>query len=287
VKQGDVLVEMGRDEERALLDEARAAAEEAKRQLDRLTALAGTGVAAKSLLDERQREYDTPQARLAAIESRLRDRIIVAPFDGVVGLRNISVGTLVEPGTLITTLNDDSRMKLDFTVPSVYLPALRPGLPIVAMARALPDQVFEGEIFSIDNQIDPITRSITVRAILPNDRGLLKQGLLMSVELMKNPRDAVVIAEEALIPEARKNFVLVVQDKDGTTVAERREVQIGARRAGEVEVLAGLQPGEKVVTHGTTRARPGQAVSVTAVATGSESLQQLLSTHKTAVAGAN
>lgn len=276
IKQGDVLVEMNSDEEKALLRETRAEVEEAEKQLERVRMLSEQGAASESLLDEWQRSYDTAVARVAVIKSRIDDRIIRAPFDGVVGLRDISIGALVEPGTLITTLNDDSRMKLDFTVPSVYLPMLKKGLPVTARSKALGKSEFRGEIYSIDNKVDPVTRSVTVRALLPNDDGVLKQGLLMSVELYQNPRETVVISEEALIPEGETNFVLVVKEEKNGPVVEKREVEIGSRRVGEVEVISGLSPGEKVVTHGTMKVRDGQRVKITALTDGSDPLPELL-----------
>src|SRR5690606_3642620 len=166
---GDVLVEMTSAEELALLDEARTNAEEARKQLERVESLAQQGAASQSLLDQRVREHESAKARYAAIEARLQDLRLQAPFSGFVGLRNISLGALVRPGDLITTLNDDSRMKLDFTVPAVYINELGTGLAISARSRVFPGEVFEGEVFSIDNQVDPITRAITARALLPNE----------------------------------------------------------------------------------------------------------------------
>src|SRR5690606_494280 len=200
VKKGQVFVEMTSAEERALLDEARITAEEARKQMERVRALVETKAASQSLLDQRVREYESAHARYLAINARSKDLQLVAPFSGVVGLRNISVGALVSPGDLITTINDDSRMKLDFTVPELYLRSLRVDLPISARSRALGDKVFEGRIYSIDNQIDPVTRAITVRALLPNDNGELKQGMLMSIDLYANQRESLVISESALVP---------------------------------------------------------------------------------------
>ena len=276
VEAGKVLAEMTSAEEHAQLEEARALVEEAERQYRRIQSLATSGTASRSLLDERRREWDTARARLEAIESRLSDRLIKAPFGGVVGLRNISVGALVEPGDLITTLDDDTAMKLDLAVPSVYLASLVPGLPVVATTRAYGEREFSGEVRSIDSRVDPVTRSVVVRVLLPNAGRLLKPGMLMQVTLRKDRRDALVIPEAALMPVGREQFVLVaVPDGDGHR-AERRPVIIGSRRAGEVEVLEGLAEGELVVTHGTLRARPGQAVDVRAADDGSQPLAQLL-----------
>lgn len=275
VAAGRLLVELTSDEEHAQLEEARATVEEARRQYDRVQSLQQQGTAAAALLDERRRDWEIARARLAAIESRLRDRLIKAPFDGVVGLRNVSVGALVEPGDLIATLDDDSRMKLEFPVPSLHLPALRPGLPVVAVTTAYGAREFRGEVKAIDSRIDPVTRSVLVRALLPNTDRALRPGLLMRVHLLSNIRDSIVIPEEALMPLGDRQFVLVVNEADNNTV-ERREVRLGARRPGQAEILAGLRAGEKVITHGTTRVKPGDQVAVAAVDDGSVPLRELL-----------
>jgi membrane fusion protein (multidrug efflux system) len=202
--------------------------------------------------------------------------LILAPFSGVVGLRNISTGALIEPGDRITTLDDDSIMKLDFTIPAVHLAALREGLAIEAKSPAYGERVFRGQIDSMDSRIDPATRAIVLRAALKNDERLLKPGLLMTVALLKNPREELVIPEGALIPSGNSNYVLVVQPDASSPVAEKRPVQIGARRPGEVEIVAGLTAGEYVIIHGTLKVRPGQPVSVIAMAEGGETLAELL-----------
>jgi membrane fusion protein (multidrug efflux system) len=264
VTKGQVLVEMTSREESALLEEARFNADEAKKQLDRVQALTKRGAASQSLLDQRIREYEAARARYNATESRLKDLILLAPFSGVVGLREVSVGALVSPGDQITTLNDDSKMKLDFTVPGVYLRSLSVGLPIVAKSRDLGDKVFQGEVYSIDNQIDEVTRAIKVRALLDNKNHELKQGMLMQVDLKAGARDAILISEAALVPLGSNNFVfLLKQDQEGFVV-ERIQIQIGERLAGAVEVKSGLTVGDKVVTHGLQKIRAGQRVKILA-----------------------
>ena len=277
VEKGEVLIEMTSAEERAQLEAEISTLAEAGKQYDRLQPLVEKGAASQAILDAQRRERDIAQARLRGMESRLRDRLILAPFSGVVGLRNISVGALIEPGDPITTLDDDSIMKLDFTIPAVHLSALRKGLAIEAGTPAYGERVFRGRIDSIDSRIDPATRAIMVRAVLPNDEHLLKPGLLMMVTLMKNPREGLVIPEEALIPAGKTNHVLVVDPKGDLSAAERREVRIGLRRPGEVEIVSGLTVDEYIVIHGTLRVRPGQPVAVIAVAEGDETLSELLS----------
>lgn len=276
VHKGDLLVEMTSAEEQALLAEAEIHAADAKKQFERVKSLVASRAASQSLLDQRLREYESASARHLAIKARLNDLRLLAPFDGVVGLRNISVGALVSPGELITTLNDDRKMKLDFTVPAVYLQSLQVGLPIIARSKVLADKLFEGEIFSIDNQVDPVTRAITVRALLPNPDAELKQGMLMSVELYSNKRQALVISESALVPFGSNNFVFVATHQDDKTIVERRAVMIGQRLHGAVEILSGLDEHEKVVTRGLQRIRDGSSVNVVAEETGKESLSELI-----------
>lgn len=273
VEKGQVLVEMTNAEEHALLEEAQARVAEAKRQYNRVKSLAAQRTASESLLDERKRDLDTARALLVAIESRLADRLIKAPFAGVLGLRNISPGALVEPGDLIATLDDDAVMKLDFAVPSVFLTALEPGLGIEAKARAYGNRSFVGEIRSIDSRVDPVTRSIQVRALIPNPDRTLKPGVLMQVELLRNPHDALVVPESALLHRRGDHFVMVVGKQN---IAERRQVRIGARRPGEVEVVKGVAAGDKVITHGNDQLRPGQPIEVRGLDDGSQSLGAML-----------
>ncbi|MDX9740878.1 MAG: efflux RND transporter periplasmic adaptor subunit [Gammaproteobacteria bacterium] len=272
VPAGQVLVELNDREERALLEEARVLSAEAQRQYERLKTLQAQGQAALSLVDERQREWEAGQARVRSLEARLSDRTLRAPFAGVLGLRNISVGALVEPGDIITTLDDDRVMKLEFTVPATFLEALRPGLRIVARAPALSGRTFEGEVAVIDSRVDPVTRSIRIRAHLPNPDRVLRPGLLMEVALSKNPRRSVRLPEETLLQLGERHYVLVVTGNR----AERREIRIGARRPGEVEIREGVEAGDQIIVHGTTRARDGDPVRVVAVDDGTIPLAELL-----------
>ena len=260
VEVGHVLVEMTNAEERALLSEARS-------QFNRARDLAERGSISQSLLDQRRRDYETTRARL-------QDRLIIAPYDGVVGLRTHSVGSYVSPGQVITTLHNDDVMKLDFAVPEVHLAAIHVDQAIEATATAFPDQTFSGTVASIDAAIDPVTRSIQVRALLDNADHRLRPGLLMTVQLVRNERQAIVVPESAIIVEARDRYVWVASE-DGTT-AEKRFVTLGARRIGEVEILDGLTAGEQVITHGAANLRPGAMITIRAVDSGGDSLVDML-----------
>jgi membrane fusion protein (multidrug efflux system) len=273
VTAGQLLVEMTSQEEHALLEEARVRVADAERQYERVKLLTRQQTASESLYDERKRDLETARASLAALESRLADRLVRAPFDGVLGLRKISPGALVEPGDEITTLDDDSVMKLDFSVPSVFLPDLKAGLRIAAAARAYGNRSFEGEVSGIDSRVNPVTRSIQVRAILPNADRVLKPGVLMRVELLRNPRTSPVVPEDALQQLGEDHFVVVIGADEK---AERRPVTIGTRVPGFVEITEGLASGDRIITHGNDKARPGQPVTIKALDDGSGKLRDML-----------
>ena len=167
-------------------------------------------------------------------------------------------------------------LKLDLSVPSVYLSTLQAGIPVIATTRAYGDRVFHGTVRSIDSRVDPVTRSVVARVLLPNDERLLKPGMLMQVRLRKNEREAMVIPEAALMPLGRQQFVLVADPTDDGHRARKQQVEIGSRRPGEVEILSGLKAGERIVTHGTMNVRPGQALTLKAVDDGSRPIEDLL-----------
>ncbi len=276
VTKGQVLAEMTSAEETALLQEAEATLREADEQLKRARPLAKRGVSSAAVLSERLRDFETAAARLEAVKSRLADRRIEAPFAGAVGLRRISVGALVEPGTVITTIDDDSVMKLDFPVPATFLSVMRVGLPIVAEAEAFGNRTFFGEVAGIDSRVDPITRSITIRAVIPNKEQILKAGVLMTVEVLKNKRRVVVIPEQAVIARGRTTHVFKVDPNAQDPKAIKQEVKTGNRHDGKVEIVEGLNAGDYVITDGTLRTRPGQPVSITAIDNDNEPLAKLL-----------
>lgn len=260
VEKDQVLVEMTTAEGLALLNEARSALEEAKTQYERSKSLTDRRLTPETVFEQRRRDYHVTAARVAAMESRLSDRILRAPFPGRMGLRTVSVGTLVAPGDVIARLEDDSVMKLDFSVPSTFVTTLKPGLEITAKARGLDGHIFRGKVASVDNRIDDITRTIKVRAILPNSDRQLVPGLLMNIDLYKNPRQAVTIKEEAIVPIGTDNYVFVV-DKE-KMIVERRRIEIGAREPGLVEINSGLKAGEVIVGDGNLKLRPGASVSI-------------------------
>lgn len=257
VQEGDTLVELTDQEESATLAEAHAGLREAQQEYERTVDLVRRGNAAESRLETALAARDRAQARISAIEARLADRLIKAPFAGLLGLRTVSVGTLVTPGVAITTLDDISTIKLDFDVPEGFLPALAVGQDVEAKATAYPGKVFTGKVAVVDTRIDPNTRSFTVRAELPNPDTLLRPGMLLTVEVIKDRRRSLMVPEAAIVPLDTRAFVYRVNAEQKV---ERVQIKTGARRPGRVEVLAGVAEGDRVIIQGTNRVRPGNSV---------------------------
>ena len=185
--------------------------------------------------------------------------MIRAPFAGRLGLRRISVGSVVTPSTVITTLDDTSSIKLDFDVPEVFLARVSRDVAVIARSAAWPDIAFEGVVTSIDSRVDPVTRTVKVRSKIPNAEGRLRAGMFLTVVLLKEVTDALMVPEAAIIPDRSTQYVFVVAEGD---TVEKRIVKTGRRRPGQVEILDGLLPGERVIVQGTQKARSGQPVRV-------------------------
>lgn len=258
VKANQVLVELDTDEARANLAVASADFSESRSNFKRAEELDRTKSISQSELKQLQSAMEADQARVQAATARLSDLTIRAPFDGRVGLRRISAGSLVSPGTIITTLDDLDTIKLDFSLPEVLMAKLKPGLEISATSIAYPGMAFDGQVISIDTRVDPVTRSIAIRARLPNTEGLLRPGMLMSVVLIQEDLDALVIPEQALISEQSRQYVFVIEDGR----AEKRQVSTGRRRPGELEITSGLAEGEMIVVEGTQRLQVGSEVEI-------------------------
>lgn len=258
VKQGDVLVELDASEVRADLAVAEAALGDSRSQVNRSRELFQNKILSAQQMEQLEATLHGNEARVAAARSRLNDTFIRAPFNGRVGLRNVSVGSLVNPGAVITTLDDTNVMKVDFSVPETYLSMLSEGLEVAAKSAAYPGQAFRGRVIGIGSRVDSTTRSVVVRAQVPNRDGKLKPGMFMTVNLVRNDAKALILPEQALVPERDKQFVFLVRDGK----ARKTEVALGRRRPGEVEILQGIAAGDVVITEGTQKVRDGIAVRV-------------------------
>jgi membrane fusion protein (multidrug efflux system) len=181
-----------------------------------------------------------------------------APFDGLLGLRQVSVGALVRPGDAIATLDDLSIIKVDFNIAEVHLPSVAIGQNIRATSIAYPDKTFEGQIVSIGSRVDPATRAIQIRANINNQNFKLRPGMLLQVILQKKLLTTLVLPEASLVPVEDKHFVFVVKDKAVT----KKQVHIGLRKPGIVQIISGLDEGEIVVIEGALKLRDGSKVKI-------------------------
>jgi len=266
VNAGEVLVELTNEEETALLAESRANRDDATTQFKRLENLGIDGSVPMSDVDEARSRMEAEQARYQSVVARLDDRLIRAPFSGLLGFRQVSTGTLLSPGTAITTLDDISVIKLDFSIPEVYLGLVEAGLELEATSSAFADTRFDATVRTVGSRVDPITRAAIVRAHIDNKDRLLRPGMLLTVRLTTAEREALMIPEAALLQRASQAYVYTINDGQ----AEMLQIENGERYQGWVEVLGGLAEGTPVIAEGVIKIRNGSAVTTTpALAPGS------------------
>lgn len=256
VQQGDLLIELENSEIVAGLALARASLSESRSIYDRSKALASSQAISASNLDQLFAQVKIDEAQVQAARARLGNTRILAPFAGRVGLRRVSPGSLVDSQDVITTLDDVSRIKLDFSVPETFLTVVSVGMKIQARSIVFPDRVFEGTVISIDTRLDPVSRAVQVRALIPNDDGGLKPGMFMTVDLKRDRGKVLVVPEQSIVPEGTLQFVFMVDE--GTV--EKQAVTIGRRIPGFVVISEGLKLGDRVITEGTGKVRQGSQV---------------------------
>ena len=271
VEAGQVLVELTQAQEQAALQSAQARLAEARSALRRVEELQGQGLASEAKLDQARAAELAAAAAVQAAKAALDDRSIRAPFAGVLGLREISPGAYLRAGDVITTLQDLSRLKLEFTLPEAWLDALGPGLQITA-TRPGGGPARPARLQAKARHLDPATRSLRLRAVLEGADDAPLPGSLMLVTLKSRPRQALMLPEAALIPNENRQAVYRIKDKQ----AELQSVTIGVRREGAVEITGGLDAGDTVVVHGGNKLRPGGTVRILAEYDGSVPIADLI-----------
>lgn len=256
VNKGELLVELESKEIIAGLALAEASLSESRSLYERNKSLSASQAISASNLDQLLAEVKVNEAQVAAARARIANSRILAPFSGRVGLRRVSPGSFVNNATVITTLDDVSTIKLDFSVPETFLTVVEDGMTIIAKSVVYPDRVFEGRVASIDTRLDPVSRAVQVRAVIPNEDGAIKPGMFMTIDLQRSRGAVLVAPEQAIVPEGSMQYVFVVNDG----IAEKRAVTLGRRIPGYVVISDGLSAGETVVTEGTGKLREGSAV---------------------------
>ena len=260
VKQGDILLRLDNDIERADLIEADAVLKEAVAALNRAQALRQSSAISAASVDKLVAAVATAQAEKERATRRLRDRTVTAPFAGIVGFSSVELGARVEDGDMVTTLDDLSLVEIEFTLPESLYGRIAPGQHFVADASAFPGREFAGVIETIDSRIDAISRAFRARAVVANPDNALPAGMFMHIAVVLDARQALTVPEEAIVVDASQTYVFVVVPKGEALIAERRDVTIGQRAFGDVEIVAGLAAGEDVITRGVQKASAGKPV---------------------------
>lgn len=258
VGRGQLLAVLTQGQENAALRGAYAAEQQAGAQYGRIKSLFDQGFATRSQLDLQLAAAERARADASEARAAIADRMIRAPFSGYASLRNISAGAVVSAGTPLVTISDISRIKLDFTVPETQLSGIAIGLPIDATAAAYPGEVFHGRISSIDPVIDPSSRAVMVRALVPNPGARLKPGMLLSVTVKRDARVGDAVPELAVIGNGAERSVFVLGPGGK---ARQVTVKTGLRENGLIEVT-GLPAGARVITEGVLKVTDGMKVSL-------------------------
>lgn len=273
VPAGKVLVQLDASKLRAALHAAEATAVQARTQADNLElqvernrGLLAQGAISKQAFDDLQASYRSARAQLDQAEAnaalsrqQLADATIRAPFAGRVGERTFDVGDYVRKGDPLFSVTDDDTLQVRFTVPEGYAGRLHPGSTMQVKVPNVPDRWFDGEVYFVSPTVDPLNRTVTLKAGVPNPDGKLRSGSSADVRLVLERRaGAIVIPEAAIVPSDQLMLVFLVRDGR----ARRTPVQVGARTEGRVEILSGVSAGDTVVTAGQQRLEDGTPVTV-------------------------
>lgn len=257
VEAGQLLVELENSELRANLAVAEAALSESRSIYERSQSLINTQAISEANLEQLRAAMQVDEATVEAAKARIDNTYIRAPFAGRVGLRRVSPGGFVDTNTVITTLDDTDPIKLDFTIPEVFLAVVSEDMTIAARSLVYPDRLFEGLVDSVDTRLDPVSRSVQIRAVLPNADSVLKPGMFLTVDLQRDRGRMIVAPEEAIVPEGDRHFIYIVEDG----IARKQPVVLGERVPGAVVIREGARAGDVVVTEGTQKLRDGAPVA--------------------------
>ncbi len=265
VKQGQVLIQFDDALQQAQLRQAQAQAAIAKTNLQRQRDLLAQNFISKSAVDQSAAAVEVAQAQVALNRAQLARMRLLAPFDGVVGIASVDRGDYVREGADIVSIEDLSAMTVDFRLAERWSARVAKGQPVEILVDAMPGQRFEGKVQAIDSQLDANGRSVLVRATIDNAKRMLRSGMFARARVTFDKRsNAVVVPEEALVPQGEKQFVIKVVDGPQGKMSKKVEAVLGVRTAGKVELLKDIAVGDAVVTAGHARllARDGVALRV-------------------------
>jgi membrane fusion protein (multidrug efflux system) len=264
VRKGQVLVQLDSTVPRAELAQMQASLALARSNYERAQELFKRNAGTERALDEARFKLRNDEAAVKLAEARLDKYVLTAPFDGVIGLRKVSVGDFVNAGADLVNLEQIDPLKVDFRVPEVFLASLRVGQRIAVTVDALPGRDFAGEVYAIDPLVDANGRAVVIRARIANPEDMLRPGLFARVALVVDEKpEAVFVPEQSLVPVIDQLFVFkVVDGPQGGKVVAFTKVKLGERLKGEAEIVEGLKPGDVVVTAGLLKIRDGMPVQI-------------------------
>lgn len=269
VKRGQLMVQLDDTLARAQLQQAEAQAGIARTQLERNRELVAQGFVSQNAVDQSAAALEVARAQVALAQAQLARLKVLAPFDGQTGIRLVNVGDYVKDGADLVMLTDAVQVWVDYRLPERFSAQVRVGLPVTVTLDALPGRSFEGRIEATDANVDADGRTLLVRARLDNRDGQLKPGMFARTRTVFGVRDrAIVVPEEALVPEGGRQFVIRVEAGPDGAVASRLPAKIGMRTAGKVEILEGLNVGDRVVTAGQARVGRGDRQPVRVIELG-------------------
>jgi membrane fusion protein (multidrug efflux system) len=260
VSKGQTLVKLADAELRAETARAESRLAIAQAEAERQRQLFEQELTSQREFDTALNEFNVAKAEADLVRAQLDKTAIKAPFDGKVGLRFVSEGSYVSPATPITSIQDDTPVKLDFAVPERYAGRLKPGDAIRFTVQGT-SRAFEGSIYALEPSIDTATRTLRVRATSPNADGALVPGAFADVEIVMQERDTVAIPAYALIPELKGHRVFVFVGGK----AEARTVEIGTRTDQSVEIVRGLAAGDTLITSAILQLKPGASVTIAGI----------------------
>ena len=260
VKKGQMLFMIDADKLKASLAQAEANLGLAHTTFERLSSLIRSGAVSQQEYDQAKSDLEAKQAEAELIKAQLKETVITAAFDGVMGERKVSLGQFVNQGTTLTFLINQDPLKAEFRVPERFLGQLKEGQTVEVTVAAYPDEEFKGEVYFIDPQVEEQTRTALVKAKLPNPQGKLRRGMFANLNLIVSVRSqALVVSEEALLPKGDDVFVFAV---DQENKAQMKKVKVGIRLAGKAEIVEGLDEGENVIVEGYQKIGPGSTVKI-------------------------
>jgi len=259
VKKGELLVSLEQTEEQAALHQAELSVAEENRLYLISKRLYEKRAVAQTDYEKQLYAHRLAVSKYDSALASVQKRNITAPFAGQVGIRQVSPGTLVSPGTAITTLDDLTVVKVSFTLPEVFLAGIRQGEAVEARCAAYPSRRFHGRVTVIDSRVDSETRAVTILAEFANADGVLRPGMLMSLDVIGSSRQSPALPEKALLAYGTRHYVFVVKP-DRTVV--KTAVEIGQRNFGTAEVLSGVKTGDLVVSEGVGKIVDGQKVTL-------------------------